>query len=105
MGGMGGRVDNVTLSKRLTNSPVLVVASAYGYSAQQEKVMKAQAFGNKDQMAFMMGGKSLEINPHHPVVHDLLKKVKEGDAGKEQAKGIAEMLFQTAMIESGYEIA
>merc|ERR1712146_69958 len=85
-------------------SPVVVVTSQFGYSAQQEKVMKAQAFQNKDQMSMMAGRKTLEINPNHPVVVDLLAKVK---ANKEDAAAVdtAQVLFQTALIESGYEIA
>merc|ERR1712099_117863 len=72
----GVKIEKVELSKRLTDSPVVVVTSQFGYSAQQEKVMKAQAFQNKDQMGMMAGRKTLEVNPNHPVVVDLLSKVK-----------------------------
>merc|ERR1711920_1217096 len=72
----GVKVEKVEISKRLTDSPVVVVTSQFGYSAQQEKVMKPQAFQNKDQMSMMAGRKTLEINPNHPVVTDLLAKVK-----------------------------
>merc|ERR1712225_38458 len=99
----GVKIDGVALSKRLTDSPVVVVTSQYGYSAQQEKVMRAQAFQNKDQLAMMAGRKTLEINGNHPVVYDLLQKVKD-NKDDETAKNTAEMLFQTAMIESGYEL-
>merc|ERR1711975_90908 len=100
----GVKVESVSISKRLTESPVVVVTSQFGYSAQQEKVMKAQAFQNKDQMSMMAGRMTLEVNPNHPVVVDLLAKVK---ADKEDATAIdtAQVLFQTALIESGYEIA
>merc|ERR1719191_2193200 len=100
----GVKIEKVEVSKRLTDSPVVVVTSQFGYSAQQEKVMKAQAFQNKDQMSMMAGRKTLEINPNHPVVVDLLAKVK---TNKEDASAIdtAQVLFQTALIESGYEIA
>merc|ERR1739845_97503 len=92
------------LSKRLTESPVVVVTSQFGYSAQQEKIMKAQAFQNKDQIGMMSGRKTLEVNANHPVVVDLLAKVK---ADKEDAAALdtAQVLFKTALIESGYEIA
>merc|ERR1711945_83625 len=72
--------------------------------AQQEKIMKAQAFQNKDQIGMMSGRKTLEVNANHPVVVDLLSKVK---ADKEDAAALdtAQGLFQTALIESGYEIA
>merc|ERR1719433_1569493 len=100
----GVKVEKVEVSKRLTDSPVVVVTSQFGYSAQQEKVMKAQAFQNKDQLSMMSGRKTLEINPNHPVVADLLAKVK---ASKDDAAALdtAQVLFQTAILESGYEIA
>merc|ERR1712137_803677 len=99
----GVKIEKVELSKRLTESPVVVVTSQFGYSAQQEKVMKAQAFQNKDQLSMMSGRKTLEVNPNHPVVTDLLEKVK---ADKDDATAVdtAQVLFQTALIESGYEI-
>merc|ERR1712061_394922 len=87
-----------------TDSPVVVVTSQFGYSAQQEKIMKAQAFQNKEQLSTMAGRKTLEINPNHPVVIDLLSKVK-ADKGDASAMDTAQVLFQTALIESGYDIA
>merc|ERR1719160_371268 len=100
----GVKIEAVSVSKRLTESPVVVVTSQFGYSAQQEKIMKAQAFQNKDQIQMMSGRKTLEINPNHPVVVDLLSKVKN-DKEDKVAVDTAAVLFQTAMIESGYEIA
>merc|ERR1712028_232149 len=100
----GVKIEKVELSKRLTDSPVVVVTSQFGYSAQQEKIMKAQAFQNKDQIGMMSGRKTLEINPNHPVVIDLLAKVKH-DKENAAALDTAQVLFQTALIESGYEIA
>merc|ERR1711967_170641 len=99
----GVKVEKVEISKRLTESPVVVVTSQFGYSAQQEKVMKAQSFQTKDQISMMSGRKTLEINPNHPVVVDLLNKVK---ASKDDAAALdtCQVLFQTALIESGYEI-
>merc|ERR1712178_345491 len=99
----GVKVGKVEISKRLTESPVVVVTSQFGYSAQQEKIMKAQAFQNKDQIGMMSGRKTLEINPNHPVVIDLLSKIKD-DKENSAAVDSAQVLFQTALIESGYEI-
>merc|ERR1712134_116973 len=96
--------EKVAISKRLTDSPVVVVTSQFGYSAQQERVMKAQAFQNKDQISMMSGRKTLEVNPNHPVVVDLLNKIKD-DKENPAAIDTAQVLFQTALIESGYEIA
>merc|ERR1711933_457410 len=100
----GVKIEKVEISKRLTESPVVVVTSQFGYSAQQEKVMKAQAFQNKDQIGMMSGRKTLEVNPNHPVVIDMLSKIK-ADKEDKAAKDTAQVLFQTALVESGYEIA
>jgi len=100
----GVKIEKVELSKRLTDSPVVVVTSQFGYSAQQEKIMKAQAFQNKDQIGMMSGRKTLEVNANHPVVVDLLAKIK-ADKSDAAALDTAQVLFQTALIESGYEIA
>merc|ERR1712194_943247 len=100
----GVKIEKVDVSKRLTDSPVVVVTSQFGYSAQQERVMRAQAFQNKEQLGMMSGRKTLEINPNHPVVVDLLAKVK-ADKEDSVAKDTAQVLFQTALIESGYDLA
>merc|ERR1719245_255100 len=100
----GVKIEKVDISKRLTDSPVVVVTSQFGYSAQQERVMKAQAFQNKEQINMMSGRKTLEVNPNHPVIVDLLSKIK-ADKEDKAAKDTAAVLFQTALIESGYEIA
>merc|ERR1712039_904303 len=100
----GVKIEKVEISKRLTDSPVVVVTSQFGYSAQQERVMKAQSFQNKDQISMMSGRKTLEVNPNHPVVIDLLSKIK-ADKEDAAAKDTAQVLFQTALIESGYELA
>merc|ERR1711943_139369 len=100
----GVKIEAVSISKRLTESPVVVVTSQFGYSAQQEKIMKAQAFQNKDQISMMSGRKTLEVNANHPVVIDLLSKIKD-DKENPAALDTAQVLFQTALIESGYEIA
>merc|ERR1712139_677582 len=100
----GVKIEKVEISKRLTDSPVVVVTSQFGYSAQQERVMKAQSFQNKDQINMMSGRKTLEINPNHLVIADLLTKIK-ADKQDKAAIDTAQVLFQTALIESGYEIA
>merc|ERR1712014_461541 len=65
---------------------------------------KAQAFQNKEQISMMSGRKTLEVNANHPVIIDLLSKIK-ADKEDNAAKDTAHVLFQTALIESGYEIA
>eukprot|EP00397_Hematodinium_sp_SG-2012_P016418 GEMP01016749.1.p1 GENE.GEMP01016749.1~~GEMP01016749.1.p1 ORF type:complete len:788 (+),score=198.13 GEMP01016749.1:14-2377(+) len=99
--GSGISTGDVEISRRLTDSPLTVVGSKFGYSAQQEKIMKAQAFSQYDGM--MSGKKTIEINPNHPIIVDLLQKVKD-DEHDEKAKQTAEVLFQTALIEQGFDL-
>lgn len=98
----GVKVGEVQLSKRLTTAPCTVVSSQFGYTAQQEKMMKAQAFGKND--AYMAGKKNFELNPNHPVIVDLLEKVKN-DPDADATKKSAEMLFQVALVEQGYDLS
>lgn len=97
------RLDDVVISKTLTESPCTVISCTYGWSAVQEKSMRSSLSRDNDRMSFMAGGKNLEINGDHPVIHDLLKKVKE-NADDETAHDIAITLFMTAMLESGFEM-
>merc|ERR1712110_960435 len=90
----GVKVEGVSISKRLVEAPVVVVTSQFGYSAQQERIMKAQAFQNKEQISMMAGRKTLEVNPNHPVIIDLLSKVK-ADKEDKSAMDTAQVLFQT----------
>jgi heat shock protein beta len=66
--------------------------------------MKSQAFQQKDQMMMMSGQKTLEINPNHPIIIDLLERVK-ANKEDEQAIDTASVLFQAAALESGYDLA
>lgn len=104
LGQAGVKIEGVVVSKRLVDSPCVVVSSQYGHSAQQERVMKAQAFQQKDEFGMMTGRKTLEINPNHPVIVDLLSRVKNNkDDG--QAVETAAVLFQAALLDSGYELS
>jgi len=100
---MNMKIENVVISKRLTQDPVIVVTSQFGFSAQQEKMMKAQAFQSKDQVQMMSGRKTLEVNPNHPIIYDLFKKVKENKEDS-NAKAVAQDLFQAALLAAGYDI-
>jgi len=101
---IGIKIENVVISKRLVDSPCVVVSSQWGHSAQQERVMKSQAFQQKDEMMMMSGRKTLEINPNHPLIKDLLERVKN-NKDDSQAIDTATVLFQAAAIESGYDLS
>lgn len=104
LGQAGVKIEGVVVSKRLVDSPCVVVSSQYGHSAQQERVMKAQAFQQKDEFGMFTGRKTLEINPNHPVIVDLLNRVKD-NKDDSQAVETATVLFQAALLDSGYELS
>ena len=104
LGQAGVKIEGVVVSKRLVDSPCVVVSSQYGHSAQQERVMKAQAFQQKDEYGMFAGRKTLEINPNHPVIVDLLNRVND-NKDDSQAVETATVLFQAALLDSGYELS
>lgn len=63
------------MSQRVEGSPAVIVTAAYGYSANMERIMKAQTLSDSKQMGLLTGHRSMEINPRHPIVHELNKKV------------------------------
>ena len=91
----------MTVSKRLTDTPCVLVTSKFGWSANMERIMKAQAMGDSRASEYMKGKKTMEINPTSPVILDLKAKQAAGDAG---ASATAALLFDTALLTSGFNI-
>ena len=91
-------VEAVKISNRLVTTPCSVVTSKYGWSANMERIMKAQAMGDNRAQEYMKGKKTMEINPTSPVILDLKAKQAAGD---DRAKATAELLFDTALLTSG----
>ncbi|CAG9460863.1 unnamed protein product [Pedinophyceae sp. YPF-701] len=100
-------LDQVKVSNRLAETPCVVVTSKYGWSAQMEKLMKAQALANNQKHAFMRGRKTLEINPHHPMVQYLKDQVADAEEGEASAEAAmtAKVMYQVALLESGFDVA
>lgn len=73
---LGTDVSQVRVSRRLAKTPAIVVAGQYGYSANLEKVMKAQAVSDQQAMMMKMKDRILEVNPRHPLVEELKKRVR-----------------------------
>lgn len=104
---LGKDVEKVTISNKLDDDPLFILTSQYGYSATMEKVNKAQAFQNQDKAAsYMLAKKTLELNPHHSVMKEMLSKVKESVDGKldEATEDLAQLMFNMAMLNSGFNI-
>jgi len=91
-------IQEVRTTNRLVNTPVALVTSQFGYSAKMEKAYQSQG-----QDLTMSASKTLEINPDHPVVYEIYKKVK-ADAEDASAKQTAALLTQAAILSSGYRL-
>jgi heat shock protein beta len=94
-------VEAVKISNRLVTTPCSVVTSKYGWSANMERIMKAQALSDDGRMSYMRGRKTLEINPGHPIIKTLKEK-SEDDADDEDTKRTALIMYETALLESGF---
>jgi len=100
---LGAKVESVVVSRRLGSSPCAVVTSQTGWSANMERIMKAQAMGDNRSFEFMKGKKILEVNPSSPVIQALVAKSAAGKADQE-GQAMVDLLYETALITSGFEV-
>ena len=104
---LGKQVEKVTISNKLDDDPVYILTSQYGYSAQMEKINRAQAFANQEKASsYMLAKKTLELNPHHPVIKEMLNVVRTAGDGEvdEETKSYAVLLYNIALLNSGFLI-
>ncbi|GMH03277.1 hypothetical protein Nepgr_005116 [Nepenthes gracilis] len=94
-------VDDVKISNRLADTPCVVVTSKYGWSANMERIMKSQTLTDTGKQAYMRGKRVLEINPRHPIIKEFLERVVK-DPEDESVKQTAVLMYQTALMESGF---
>jgi len=97
------KIEKVTVSNRLVDSPCCIVTSTYGWSANMERIMKAQALRDTSTMGYMAAKKHLEINPEHQIMIALKKKV-EADKNDKSIKDLIVLLFETALLSSGFTL-
>ena len=97
------KVEKVSVSNRLTSSPCVIVTSQHGWSANMERIMKAQALRDSSTMGYMAAKKNLEINPSHPVIRALHEKAA-ADANDRSLKDLVVLLYETALLTSGFSI-
>ncbi|KAM6548276.1 hypothetical protein CsatB_019952 [Cannabis sativa] len=98
---LGDKVAKVQVSNRLSSSPCVLVSGKFGWSANMERLMKAQALGDTSSLEFMRGRRILEINADHPIVKDLNAACKNAPDSAD-AKRAVDLLYDTALISSGF---
>jgi len=97
------KVEKVVVSNRMVSSPCCIVTSQYGWSANMERIMKAQALKDTSTMGYMAAKKHLEINPDHVIVEQLRNKV-EADKNDKAVKDLVMLLYETSLLTSGFSL-
>jgi len=100
----GDKVEKVTISNRVSQSPCVLVTGQYGWSANMERIMKAQTFSDASKQQWMLPKKTMEINPRHPVIQSL-KARSEKDAKDPALKDLVNLIYDAALVQSGFSVA
>lgn len=97
------KVEKVVVSNRLVDSPCCIVTSQYGWTANMERIMKAQALRDTSTMGYMAAKKHLEINPEHSIIENLRIKA-DADKNDKSVKDLVMLLFETSLLSSGFSL-
>merc|ERR1712168_1689417 len=97
------KIEKVCVSNRLVGSPCCIVTGTYGWSANMERIMKAQALRDTSTMGYMAAKKHLEINPEHQIMMALKKKC-DADKNDKSIKDLITLLYETALLSSGFSL-
>lgn len=100
---LGERVEKVVVSNRIVGSPCVVVTGQYSWSANLERIMKAQALRDSSMSQYMASKKTLEINPANAIIKELMRKTT-ADKNDATLKDLVNLLFDTSLLTGGFTL-